>query len=287
MPQLRVYALATILTLSLFAHPGLAKDLAPIPGGELWITTDYSKVILRERGTLRTLYFVRDSGEQLVESAMDMSAPHRLLLGYTQSMFASYLFVPEPKQVLIVGLGAGSMVRFLGHYESSLEIVAVDIDPMMLQIADKYFGTRPSENVHLVVADGVEYIQTTHREFDVIYMDAFLKPSDVTDSTGVPLAMKTSVFYQRVQDRLIDGGAVVFNVNLHEGIARDIDAIRKSFASAHLFRVGGTGNVVVVATKRKSPVNPKQLRETAQQVDKRFSGDFFVEALLSDLVPGR
>jgi len=43
-------------------------------------------------------------------------------------MFSSYLFLPRPEHVLIVGLGGGSMVRFLEHHEPDLKIDVVEID---------------------------------------------------------------------------------------------------------------------------------------------------------------
>ena len=271
------------LLLCLLAQVASSEGLAPVPGGELWIQTEYSSVILRDKGRVRLLYFVRDSGEQMVESAMDLALPHRLLIGYTRTMFASYLFVPEPSKVLIVGLGAGSMVRFLEYHDPRVEIVAIDIDPMIVEIADKYFGTRPGKKVRLLAADGIEFLRGKGERFDVIYMDAFLKPSDATDSTGVPLAMKTRDFHRGIQARLTEGGAVVFNINMHEGAAADVEAIRRNFAGVFLFRVRDSGNLVVVATMNDALPSPEQLRAAAQSVDARLPGTFSIRALVAEL----
>lgn len=278
---------ALFVALCLLAQVAFSASLEPLPGGELWIKTEYSNVILRQKGRVRLLYFVRDSGEQLVESAMDLALPHELLMAYTRTMFASYLFVPEPSKVLIVGLGAGSMVRFLEYHDPKVEIVALDIDPMIVEIADKYFGTRPSKGVRLLVADGIEFLSRQGERFDTIYMDAFLKPSDTTDSTGVPLAMKTGNFYRLVQQRLTKDGVVVFNINMHEGAAADIEAIRRSFPGVYVFRVRNSGNLVVVASMDDERANPEQLRAVAQSVDARLPGKFSLGPLVTELVPER
>jgi len=249
-------------------------ELKRLPRGEVWITTDYSTVIVREEGRVRVLYFVRDSGEQVIESAMDMAVPHKLLIGYTRAMFASYLFTPEPRKVLIVGHGAGSMVRFLERYDPSVEIVSIDIDPKILEIAEDYFGTRPSEKVRILAVDGFAFIRENREKFDVVYMDAFLKPSSDTDSTGVPLDMKTAEFYGQIKDRLAPGGVVVFNINFHSGAREDIERIRKNFPGMTVFQVPGTGNVVVVATLDAEPVSPERLREVGEKVDARLKADF-------------
>jgi spermidine synthase len=284
-----VSALSAISLLALLvASPARAespRELALIPVGGTRITSEYSNIIVGENKNIRTLIFVRDSGEQMVESQMDMAVPQRLLIAYTRSMFASYLFVPNPTRVLLVGLGGGSMVRFLEHYEPQLYIDAVDIDPAILTIASDYFGTRPSEKVKLVAADGFAYIENSIRKFDVIYMDAFLKPSEGTDSTGVPLDLKTAAFYQSMQTHLTEAGAVVFNLNEQDSTAADVRTIEKSFASTHVFEVEGSGNLVVVATRQKTSADPEALATTAREVGRRFRGEFSFENLLRELRP--
>lgn len=260
-----------------------APALLPIPQGGVHMESEYSKIIVDERGTVRTLYFVRDTGQQVVESQMDVANPHKLLIRYTRTMFASYLFVPEPKRVLIIGLGAGSMVRFLERYEPDLLIEAVDIDPVILEVATNYFGTRESKNVKLIAADGLRYIREVNTSYDVIYMDAFLKPSMSTDDTGVPLQMKTVDFYREMQDKLAVGGAVVFNLNWHKGIKDDLATIREAFASSHLFEVPRSGNFVVVATKAKTNNSAATLRQNAVKVDPRFNHEFSVARFIPDL----
>jgi spermidine synthase len=279
--------LGIAVALCLFAEAAPVAGLEPIPGGKLLIETDYSTVVLRERGRIRLLSFMRDSGEEAVQSVIDLARPQHLLIGYTRSMFASYLFVPEPKKVLIVGLGAGSMVRFLEYHEPQVEIVAIDIDPKMLEIAEQYFGTKPGKRIRLVAADGVEFIARKRERFDVIYMDAFLKPSATTDATGLPLAMKTRDFYRDLQAGLNPGGVVVFNVNPHEQSAEDIEAIRRSFPGVHAFRVPERKIKILVATRSAAPADPEKLRAIGRQVDARLPGSFSVEALVGDLLPER
>ena len=42
--------------------------------------------------------------------------------------------------------------------------------------------------MNIVTADGLKFIAEAEKQYDVIYLDAFLKPSADTDSTGVPLS---------------------------------------------------------------------------------------------------
>jgi len=242
-----------------------------------------SKILVKDRGTIRTLYFVRDNGREAIESQMDMAQPHKLRLRYTRSIFASDLFVVDPKRVLIVGLGAGSMVRFLERYEPLLEVEAVDIDPVVLDVAAEHFDTRSSEHVTLNAADGLQYIRDAKQLYDVIYMDAFLKPSALTDETGVPLALKTAEFYRVMQSKLSPDGAAVFNLHLDGGIEEEVAPIREAFGSAHLFVVPRSKNYVVVATKAVTRCDTPTLLRAATLADPRFLSEFSVADFVPDL----
>lgn len=261
------------------------SSVLPVPPGGVEIESQFSKIVIEERGTVRTLLFVRDTGQRVVESQMDVARPHELLVRYTRSMFASYLLVPKQKRVLIIGIGAGSMIRFLQHFDPELSIEAVDIDPMIVEVAASYFGTRENDHVQLIAADGLVYLNDTPRKYDVIYMDAFLKPSMSTDSTGVPLRMKTIDFYKRMQDKLTEDGAVVFNLNWHRDVQKDIDTIAEAFASTHLFKVPRSGNYVLVATRRNTDFGEDFMRNNAKAARAVFGNQFSVAPFIEDLDP--
>ena len=118
-----------------------------------------------------------------------------------------------------------------------MQIDAVEIDPLVVQLADKYFGTRSGENVNIVTADGLKFIAEAKKQYDVIYLDAFLKPSADTDATGVPLSLRTRQFYEQLQAKLKPGGVAAFNINPHAQMAEDVRAIRSAFPQAYEFQL--------------------------------------------------
>ncbi len=227
--------------------------------------------------------FVRDSGKEVTETKIDLKKPHDLLVPYTQTMFASYLFRPKQEDVLIVGLGGGAMVHFLQHYDPSVNVDAVEIDPVVVQIAEEYFGTRSSERTRIITEDAFRFLRETDRLYDVIYMDAFLKPSDDTDSTGVAMRLKTIEFYRNVQRRLKPDGLVVFNLNSHRGLSDDIETIRRAFANTYVFSVPGAGNTVVVSSTSREQLQPDSLASVAKDLDGRFAANFSFQSTLGNL----
>ena len=144
----------------------------------------FSRIRVRRDGDVRALTFVRDNGQEVVQSRVNLTAPHTLMSPYARGMFASYLYQPHPRRVLIVGLGGGAMVRFLTHHEPQVHIDAVEIDPAVVRLADEYFGVRSGGNVRVHTADAVAFVESTMDRYDLIFMDAFLRPASDTDTTG-------------------------------------------------------------------------------------------------------
>ncbi|MHC5039145.1 MAG: spermidine synthase, partial [Planctomycetota bacterium] len=155
------------------ADPDPDRDPDPDPKKEKLVhevKSDYSHIRIRDKGNYRALLFVRDTGEEVTETAIDRKTPHKLVIPYTQYMFLSYLFRPEHEKVLIVGLGGGGMVHFLNHYFPDLKVDAVEIDPVVVKLADEYFGTRPGPKTRIFTEDAFKYLARAEDKYDVIYM---------------------------------------------------------------------------------------------------------------------
>lgn len=231
----------------------------------------YSRIRIRRDGDVRTLTFVRDNGREVVQSRVNLTAPHLLMSPYATRMFASYLYQPQPRRVLLVGLGGGAMVRFLTHYEPQVQIDAVEIDPAVVRLADQYFGVRAGGHLRVHTADAVAFIESTEDRYDLILMDAFLRPSDDTDPTGVPTRLKTLAFLGRLKAALAPGGVVAFNVNEHATMADDIAAVTTAFGAAAVYRCPPADNRVVIATA-DGMAPDDALRARIGALDARFAG---------------
>jgi spermidine synthase len=242
-------------------------------------TSAFSTIRVRRNGDIRLLTFVRDDGRELVQSRVDLTAPQTLSSPYARSMFASYLYQPAPRRVLVVGLGGGAMVRFLAHHAPDVQIDAVEIDPVVVRLADQYFGVRSGDRVRVVTADAVAFIEATTERYDVIFMDAFLRPSSETDDTGVPSRLKTVAFLGRVKQALAPGGVVAFNINQHAGMADDIAAVTEAFGRVAIYRCTPAENEVVVATADAMPAD-EAIRARIGALDTQFHGALSFTELL-------
>jgi spermidine synthase len=231
------------------------------------VRSKFSHIRVKDRGSLRTLYFVRDSGEEVVETSMDLRAPHILQVPYTRTMFASFLLRPRQQICLIVGLGGGAMVRFLNHFFPYVKVDAVEIDPAVVKIARDYFGTKPGANTRIFTEDAFSFLKRTGGRYDVIYMDAFLKPSEATDPTGAPRHLKTISFLKSLHKRLREGGMMVININESGETFSDLKNIQAAFPSLYAFRTPASGNVIAVGSLAPGRLTESELRKRGEQMD--------------------
>lgn len=287
--------MTALMALSAIVEPSRAVAARPDWGVgpydgrlEADLVSRYSHIRVRRQGSVRALLFVRDSGEEVVETYLNLDRPHELITEYTQVMFVSYLTRPRPKKVLLVGLGGASMVQFLKAYDPEVELDVVEIDQAIVDVAKKYFLVREDEKTKIIVSDAVTYLTGSPPRYDVVYMDAFLKPSRQTDSTGAPLKLKAGPFQRDIlRKALAPDGTVVFNLNAHAGVADDIASISATFPQTYVYRLSGATGYVVAATADAKRETPAALAERAREIDRRFQASFSFERMAERLLPQR
>lgn len=282
--RLRIAALC-LLALGAGSQLGPRCRAEPGPVVELEEKSKYSKIRVLKEKSVRTLGFVQDSGEMIVESRVDLEQPHELQIAYTRHMFASYLFRPKQEKVLIVGLGGGAMVHFLKHYDPKVKIDVVEIDPAIVKIADQYFGVRSGGNVNILTADAFDHLKKTESRYDVIYMDAFLKPSADTDGNGVPLHLKTIQFYKDIQKKLAAAGLVVYNVHPHDKVQDDLKNISDAFPQSYVFRMPQLNGFVAVGSLAPRRLEIKSLRAAAEELNQAWQTSFSFRDMVDRLAP--
>lgn len=149
---------------------------------------------------------------------------------------------PNPKKVLVIGAGEGATLRELLKYEN-LSIVAVEIDPNVVDFAEKYLwewhqGAFRSDRVRLVFEDGWNFVRDTNERFDVVVLDL---PEPYPDTPAYRLY--TEDFYKMVYNILNPSGIVVTQAETvqlgqeykHFNIKKSFSAVFKSSYSYQTF----------------------------------------------------
>lgn len=196
---------------------------------------------ISEKAGVRYLHFSSD----WVQGAMRMQRPNALELPYTREMMAGLLLrePPWPRQALLIGLGAGSLAKFIYHQLVATKITVVEIDAQVEIVARLHFKL-PDDPLRLrvVIADGAEYMLTGERRHDYILVDGF----DHNARAGV---LDTLPFYQACRARLSESGLLAVNLLGREhGFQASIDRLVQAFdGRVVVFPSGDSGNTIAFA----------------------------------------
>lgn len=152
---------------------------------------------------LRLLRFGR---EGVLQSIVHPSDPGHLELPYARVLPACFAFRPAASRVLIVGLGGGTLPRFLHHHFPAMKIDVVEIDPDVVELAREYCGFVEDERLGAVVDDGRDFIEAAEPGgYDAIVLDSF-------DSESIPPHLTTCEFLTAVHTALSPAGVVIANI---------------------------------------------------------------------------
>lgn len=131
------------------------------------------EIFVSEEAGVRTLHF----GSSWVQGAMRIARPFKLELSYTREMFLPLLlrdWADGPSRVLIVGLGAGSLAKYLHHHFQGSVVTVVEIEPLVHAAALQHFRFPPeSDRLTVVYADAADFVQDCKDRFDLILVDGF------------------------------------------------------------------------------------------------------------------
>jgi spermidine synthase len=136
-----------------------------------------------------------------------------------------------PARLAILGDAAGTTARAIGHYFPATRIDAVEIDAQLTSIGRRYFGLRPSPNLHIYTADARPWLASVNRRYDAIFLDAYRQPY-------IPFYLATREFFALVRAHLRPAGVVVINVGHPAGsdtLERVISSTLKA-VFAHVIR---------------------------------------------------
>ncbi len=235
-----------------------------------------SSVEVSEEGGYRALHL----GGDAVQSAMKLSDPSALALDYTQAMMGGLLFVPDPQDILMVGLGGGSIARFVHERMPETRMTAVELNAQVVAAARSMFGLpADDERLAVVVADGAAYVPRHPGSCDVLLLDAF--------EDGVSVApLATAAFYAACREALRPDGVFVVNFIAEERyFARYLGRIEEAFEGRVLcLPARNRVNVIVLGlTRSRSRYAIDGLKRVARALKRRLGlpYDQFVRDLLA------
>jgi spermidine synthase len=266
---------AAVLALSAFAAAAWTEAAR---GGSHYETvlferdTAYHHVVVTELYGIRYLRF--DAGTQ---SAMRLDHPERSVVMYDEAFFAAWAARPAIRRVCLIGLGAASFNRMLEHSVPGTTVDSVEIDPVVLDVARRYFRYKPSARDRAVVEDGRVFLSRPGDPYDLVVLDAY-------NATGIPFHLLTGEFFDTVRGRLSKEGVFVANI---VGKVMGPDSrlfwasyrtIRRRFGQVYVMnadlaagRTSFQGNLILLATVSADPIPVEAFRRRAGDLAQRWS----------------
>jgi len=108
------------------------------------------------------------------QSAVDLTDLRKHVFDYSLLSMYSLLFVPDPLEVMMVGLGGGTIPRDMSHYKPNASFDILEIDPYLPTIASKYFFFDNSSKMDIHIGDAFNTVSNLDKKYDILILDAFL-----------------------------------------------------------------------------------------------------------------
>ena len=103
----------------------------------------------------RRLHFTQDA----TQSAMSLLEPDSLIAPYTRKMMSFLLLNPNPRHIVMLGLGGGSLAKFCYRNLPKTRITVVEIDADVIAMRDEFLIPRDDSRFRVVHGDGAQYLE--------------------------------------------------------------------------------------------------------------------------------
>jgi spermidine synthase len=198
------------------------------------------------------------------ETKMSLTNPLTGHFEYTEYFQMPWLWNRDIKRVLMAGLGGGSTQRAYQHYYPNVLVDTVEIDPVVVDVAKKYFTVTETPNLRIHTNDARVYLRLTTNQYDVILMDAY---STTRYGSSLPVQLTTKEFFQIASDHLGTNGVLAYNVigqmrgyrmNVIGALYKTMSAV---FPQVYMFPSVESRNIVIIGTKSKEMFTTQRVRE--------------------------
>lgn len=121
---------------------------------------------------------------------------------------------------LILGVGGGTAIKYLRKYFVNTKITAVEIDPLMIDLAIKYFGLEVNSRIKVIISDASKWLSADDNNYNLIIVDLFegiLNPSWIRQEKYLNILKKL----------LSPNGVVIFNAHFQPSNSEEYNLLLK------------------------------------------------------------
>lgn len=110
----------------------------------------------------------------------------------------------DVQRTLVLGLGGGTNAQVIREFWPNAQVAGVDVDPVMVEMGEKYLGLR---EVDTVIGDALDFTADAVKgssQYDLVLVDTYLGDT-------FPEKFESDVFLKRIKKLLAPGGIAIFN----------------------------------------------------------------------------
>ena len=231
----------------------------------LWETEDSGLTVqVWEKQERRELRF----GNHILQSVYSRSNPNHMVLPYSRFMLLGLNFFPNPKTALHLGLGGGSIPRWLHNQFPHLQQTIIESSSAVIEAAQRFFDFPVDKRLNVILADATQFIKKLNSEFDLIFLDAF-------GEYGAPEESAHTEFLHDLSCCLNKEGWLVGNLWTITGDFMERRAQWEStFRQLFQARANEKGNIILYASQNSKTHDKQTIKEISKYLHKRHQLDF-------------
>ena len=211
----------------------------------------YRDINVVQTGDRRCLIFNVHRGDRN-QTCLNVSNRDELIFSYTKMSFAGLLLTPQPKKILIAGLGGGTLPLAFNDLFPDAQIDVVEVDQAVVNVAKEFFFFEENANMSVAVNDARVFVKRAGilgEKYDYIILDAF-------GGDYIPEHLLTQEFLEEVKQIMTKDAVLVANTFStsrfydHESVT-----YQRVFGEFFNFKLPASGNRMIIT--QLDPLPPR------------------------------
>ncbi|EPR72227.1 Spermidine synthase-like protein [Winogradskyella psychrotolerans RS-3] len=148
--------------------------------------------------------------------------------------------------ILILGMGGGSVIKTLRtdfNYNNTIE--AVELDPIIIDIAKSEFGIIEDQHLKIHCADAFHFVKVNTTPFDLIIVDLYIDLS-------VPDKFLSTEFWDNVLNSKSSKGSLLFNASVKESdmvkVENLVDYLKTKVYKVDIYKKVNNTNTIIITS---------------------------------------
>lgn len=234
------------------------------------LKTAFSTIVVWDDGDYRCLAFNRRTA---IQSCVSRKNKLDFRFEYVRMMLATVALRPEPRRILVLGLGGAALPTLVARLYPAARIDVVEIDPGVLEVAKRHLYYQPTARTRVHLEDAFKFVTRAADaqvppQYDVIWLDCF-------DAKHIPAHLMSDRFVTGLRRILKPAGVLAANLwSTHASYSLSVKRYQRIFTEVWRLEGRHSSNHVLMGLRRTLTVGRGDLVNRAKLWEKRRGPPF-------------